>query len=119
MNIGIQSAKGQIVMRMDAHTVYPPNYISGLVDGSLGVMLITWAEFVLPGPPIKLPKHTRLPSLFLIHGAWGMRTLGLEPPSPNGSILSPTAAIENRYSTRLGYSMKISFGIRISSSTLD
>jgi glycosyltransferase involved in cell wall biosynthesis len=31
LNIGIQSAKGQIVMRMDAHTVYPPNYISGLV----------------------------------------------------------------------------------------
>jgi glycosyltransferase involved in cell wall biosynthesis len=32
MNIGIQCAKGQIVMRMDAHTVYPPNYISGLVQ---------------------------------------------------------------------------------------
>ena len=32
MNIGIQSAKGPIVMRMDAHTVYPTNYISGLVQ---------------------------------------------------------------------------------------
>jgi glycosyltransferase involved in cell wall biosynthesis len=32
MNIGVQSAKGQIVMRMDAHTVYPANYISGLVQ---------------------------------------------------------------------------------------
>jgi glycosyltransferase involved in cell wall biosynthesis len=32
MNIGVQSAKGQIVMRMDAHTVYPVNYISGLVN---------------------------------------------------------------------------------------
>jgi glycosyltransferase involved in cell wall biosynthesis len=31
MNIGVRSAKGQIVMRMDAHTVYPINYISGLV----------------------------------------------------------------------------------------
>ncbi len=31
MNIGIQSAKGQIVMRIDAHTLYPANYISGLV----------------------------------------------------------------------------------------
>jgi glycosyltransferase involved in cell wall biosynthesis len=31
MNIGVQSARGQIVMRMDAHTVYPKNYISGLV----------------------------------------------------------------------------------------
>jgi glycosyltransferase involved in cell wall biosynthesis len=32
MNIGIQSAKGSIVMRMDAHTVYPTNYISKLVE---------------------------------------------------------------------------------------
>jgi glycosyltransferase involved in cell wall biosynthesis len=32
LNIGIQSAKGQIVVRMDAHTVYPTNYISGLVS---------------------------------------------------------------------------------------
>jgi glycosyltransferase involved in cell wall biosynthesis len=32
MNIGIRSAKGPIVMRMDAHTVYPTNYISGLVQ---------------------------------------------------------------------------------------
>jgi GT2 family glycosyltransferase len=32
MNIGIQSAKGSIVIRMDAHTVYPTNYISKLVQ---------------------------------------------------------------------------------------
>jgi glycosyltransferase involved in cell wall biosynthesis len=32
MNIGIQSAKGAIVIRMDAHTVYPPNYIPKLVQ---------------------------------------------------------------------------------------
>jgi glycosyltransferase involved in cell wall biosynthesis len=32
MNIGIQSAKGQVLMRMDAHTIYPNNYISGLVQ---------------------------------------------------------------------------------------
>jgi glycosyltransferase involved in cell wall biosynthesis len=31
MNLGIRSAKGPIVMRMDAHTVYPTNYVSGLV----------------------------------------------------------------------------------------
>ena len=36
MNIGIQSAKGPIVMRMDAHTVYPTNYISGLVQWLIG-----------------------------------------------------------------------------------
>ena len=31
MNIGIANAKGEIIMRMDAHNTYPPNYISGLV----------------------------------------------------------------------------------------
>lgn len=31
LNIGIADAKGEIIMRMDAHNTYPPNYISGLV----------------------------------------------------------------------------------------
>ncbi len=31
MNIGIRSSIGQVVIRMDAHTVYPPDYISKLV----------------------------------------------------------------------------------------
>jgi glycosyltransferase involved in cell wall biosynthesis len=32
MNIGIRSAKGRIVMRMDAHSVYPSDYISKVVS---------------------------------------------------------------------------------------
>jgi glycosyltransferase involved in cell wall biosynthesis len=31
LNIGLNQAKSDIIMRMDAHTLYPPNYISGLV----------------------------------------------------------------------------------------
>ena len=31
MNLGIQKAKGKIIMRMDAHTAYPKNYISRLL----------------------------------------------------------------------------------------
>lgn len=31
LNIGIQSARGRIVIRMDAHTLYPPEYVSKLV----------------------------------------------------------------------------------------
>lgn len=31
LNLGIQVAKGEIVIRMDAHNEYPPNYISQLV----------------------------------------------------------------------------------------
>ena len=32
MNIGIQSAVGEVVIRLDGHCVYPPNYISSLVE---------------------------------------------------------------------------------------
>ncbi|MDH4079257.1 MAG: glycosyltransferase family 2 protein [Nitrospira sp.] len=32
MNVGIRSAAGKIVIRMDAHTVYPPDYVSKLVE---------------------------------------------------------------------------------------
>jgi glycosyltransferase involved in cell wall biosynthesis len=31
LNIGIATSKGDIIMRMDAHNEYPPNYISGLI----------------------------------------------------------------------------------------
>ena len=31
LNIGITQATGEVIMRMDAHAEYPPNYISGLV----------------------------------------------------------------------------------------
>lgn len=32
LNIGIQSSRGHMVVRMDAHTVYPPDYILKLVE---------------------------------------------------------------------------------------
>lgn len=32
MNKGIKSANGDIIVRMDAHSYYPPNYISSLVE---------------------------------------------------------------------------------------
>lgn len=31
LNLGIVNAKGEIIIRMDAHSVYPSNYISGLL----------------------------------------------------------------------------------------
>lgn len=31
MNLGIKEAKGELIMRLDAHSYYPPNYISELV----------------------------------------------------------------------------------------
>ena len=33
MNIGIEAAKGDIIIRLDAHAVYPTNYFSKLVEG--------------------------------------------------------------------------------------
>lgn len=32
LNIGIGAAKGEIIMRMDAHSTFPPEYVSRLVD---------------------------------------------------------------------------------------
>ena len=32
LNLGISQARGSIIMRMDVHASYPPNYITGLVD---------------------------------------------------------------------------------------
>src|SRR5918996_918776 len=32
LNLGISRARGAIIMRMDVHAFYPPNYIAGLVD---------------------------------------------------------------------------------------
>jgi glycosyltransferase involved in cell wall biosynthesis len=32
LNLGISRARGSIIMRMDAHASYPPNYIADLVD---------------------------------------------------------------------------------------
>lgn len=32
LNAGIRHARGEIIIRMDAHTTYPPNYIGDLVD---------------------------------------------------------------------------------------
>lgn len=32
LNLGIAQARGSIIMRMDVHACYPPNYIAGLVD---------------------------------------------------------------------------------------
>lgn len=35
LNIGIRTARGAVVLRMDAHVAYPPAYISSLVTGLL------------------------------------------------------------------------------------
>jgi glycosyltransferase involved in cell wall biosynthesis len=32
LNLGISRARGSIIMRMDAHAAYPPNYVADLVD---------------------------------------------------------------------------------------
>src|SRR2546430_14967916 len=33
LNLGIQAASGEIIARMDAHVVYPPEYLPRLVQG--------------------------------------------------------------------------------------
>jgi glycosyltransferase involved in cell wall biosynthesis len=35
MNLGIRAARGEVILRMDAHTTYPPEYIRRCVEGLL------------------------------------------------------------------------------------
>lgn len=53
MNVGIQAAKGEIIIRMDAHASYPSNYVTGLIEAlelsgadNVGGRMIT-----VPGAP--------------------------------------------------------------------
>src|SRR6266540_6962590 len=32
LNVGIRAARGNVIVRLDAHCLYPPNYLSSLVE---------------------------------------------------------------------------------------
>jgi GT2 family glycosyltransferase len=51
LNLGITGARGAIIMRMDAHAYYPPNYVPDLVDWleRTGAEYIGGAWVTLPG----------------------------------------------------------------------
>ena len=55
LNIGIALARGEIIVRMDAHTRYPPEYIRRCVEG----LLATGADNV-GGPCLTLPREQTL-----------------------------------------------------------
>ncbi len=55
LNIGIALARGEIIVRMDAHTRYPPQYIRRCVEG----LLATGADNV-GGPCLTLPREQTL-----------------------------------------------------------
>jgi len=50
MNIGIRAAQGEVIMRLDAHAVFPPTYIAQLVSA----LLVTGADGV-GGAIVTLP----------------------------------------------------------------
>lgn len=62
LNEAIRNAKGQIIMRMDAHAVYPSNYISRLVSAlqELKADNVGAAWETLPGGPGLVPKAIAL-----------------------------------------------------------
>ncbi len=62
LNEAIRNAKGQIIMRMDAHAVYPSNYISRLVSAlqDLKADNVGAAWETLPGGPGLVPKAIAL-----------------------------------------------------------
>jgi glycosyltransferase involved in cell wall biosynthesis len=62
LNEAIRNAKGRIIMRMDAHAVYPPSYISRLISalGELKADNVGAAWETLPGGPGLVPKAIAL-----------------------------------------------------------
>lgn len=70
MNIGIQSAKGQIVIRMDAHTVYPANYVSGLVQWLVKSKADNVGGICITRPANQTPKAHAI--AFALSHPWGV-----------------------------------------------
>ena len=70
MNIGIQSSKGQIVMRMDAHTVYPANYVSGLVEWLVRSKADNVGGVCITRPANETPKAHAI--AFALSHPWGV-----------------------------------------------
>jgi GT2 family glycosyltransferase len=70
MNIGIRSAKGQIVIRMDAHTVYPNNYVSQLVKWLVKSKADNVGGVVIVRPANHTPKAHAI--AFALSHPWGV-----------------------------------------------
>jgi glycosyltransferase involved in cell wall biosynthesis len=63
LNLGILESKGEVIIRMDAHCVFPPDYVSALVDS----LLTTNADNV-GGIIITVPADDTLKSLAISKG---------------------------------------------------
>lgn len=70
LNIGIRSARGQIVIRMDAHTIYPPDYISKLVDWTERSKADNVGGICITRPATQTPKAQAI-AIGLSH-PWGV-----------------------------------------------
>jgi len=70
MNIGIQSAQGQIVIRMDAHNVYPANYVSGLVTWLVRSKADNVGGISIVRPANQTPKAHAI--AFALSHPWGV-----------------------------------------------
>jgi len=62
LNIGIAHAKGDIILRMDSHSTYPPNYISSLVkwEEKTGAENVGGVWHTLPGADTPMARGIAL-----------------------------------------------------------
>jgi glycosyltransferase involved in cell wall biosynthesis len=70
MNIGIRSSKGQIVIRIDAHSVYPSNYISSLVAWLMKSNADNVGGICITRPANETPKAEAI--AFALSHPWGV-----------------------------------------------
>jgi len=70
LNIGIRAAKGQIIMRMDAHTIYPVDYIYGLVTWLIKSEADNVGGIAIVRPANQTPKANAI--AFALSHPWGV-----------------------------------------------
>lgn len=114
LNIGIKSSKGDIVIRLDAHSKYKSNYISECVNALLsygadnvgGRWVTTPRENTLIGRSICFATSVHLVLEMLIIGSIRFIPMAQVYTKFAGILTFPIFVVGERFSTKLDYLMK-------------
>jgi glycosyltransferase involved in cell wall biosynthesis len=116
LNIAVRAARGQWLVRLDAHSVYPPNYLRLCIEtaqrtgaDNVGGVCVTLPRDESAGARLVQALST---SRFGVGGA-RFRVGGEEGPADTVAF----GCFRREVFARSGYSMSASFAIRIMSST--
>jgi GT2 family glycosyltransferase len=117
-NAGIRAARGEIIMALNAHTVFPPAYVSTCIS-----LMSQYPEAAYIGGIVRTRPQDDTPLGRALALAVSHRLASAAPASGpvqrhrNGPTQRPSEGTGDRCSARLGCSMKSSCAARIWSST--